>query len=80
VSIKTSSGSFETETTYCDGASSAVFSGLSCLIPVSVLTAAPFSLTAGDVVQAVVEAHNARGWGPASVENAAGAIIVTVPH
>jgi hypothetical protein len=80
VSIKTSSGSFQTETTYCDGASPAVFGVRSCLIPVSVLTAPPFSLSAGDVVQAVVEAHNARGWGPASVENSAGAVIITVPH
>jgi len=80
VSIKTSTGTFQTETTNCDGASTAVFSGLSCLVPVSVLTAAPFSLSAGDVVQAVVEAHNARGWGPASPENTAGAIIITVPH
>lgn len=80
VSIKTSSGTFETETTHCDGSSAPVFFGLSCLVPVSVLTAAPFSLSAGDVVQAVVEAHNARGWGPASPENTAGAIIITVPH
>jgi hypothetical protein len=80
ISIKTSTGTFETETTYCDGSSTAVFAGLSCLVPVSVLTAAPFSLSAGATVQAVVEAHNARGWGPASVENTLGAIIVTVPH
>jgi hypothetical protein len=53
---------------------------LSCLIPVSALTVSPFTLSAGDVVVAKVQAHNGRGWGSLSAPNTAGAVIITVPH
>jgi hypothetical protein len=53
---------------------------LKCRIPVSVLTAAPFSLTAGNIVVAQVKAYNARGWSTLSTANTAGAVIITVPH
>lgn len=80
VAIRTSAGSFEEDTDYCDASTADVMEEAACRIPVSVLTAAPFSLTAGDLVVVVVQAHNARGWGPLSEENTAGAVIITVPH
>lgn len=67
-------------TSYCDGSTSQVVTEMSCFVPVSVLTADPYSLTAGTTVIAIVRAHNARGWSEYSPENTAGAIIVTVPH
>jgi hypothetical protein len=80
VVIETSDGTYEEEATYCDGSLDAVMDALACLIPVSALTVSPFSLSAGDVVVAKVQAHNGRGWGSLSVENTAGAVIITVPH
>jgi len=52
----------------------------SCLVPVATLVASPFSLSAGDTVVVIIQARNARGWGPLSDENTSGAIIITVPH
>jgi hypothetical protein len=80
VVIQSSTSSFEEETTYCDGSLAAVMDALSCLIPVSALTVSPFTLSAGDIVVAKVQAHNGRGWGSLSDPNTAGAVIITVPH
>jgi hypothetical protein len=80
VVVKTSGGAFERDLTDCDGSTAAIMGVRSCSIPVSALTAAPFSLTAGDLVVAKVQAHNARGWGPYSNENTVGAIVTTVPY
>jgi hypothetical protein len=46
---------------------------------VSTLIASPYSLTAGTLVIAKVQAHNKRGWSDLSDANTAGAIIKTVP-
>jgi hypothetical protein len=78
--IEGSGGVFEEETTYCDGSLEAVIDALACLIPVSALTASPFSLSAGAVVVAKVQAQNGRGWGALSEANTAGGVIITVPH
>ena len=84
VLVKTSTGtdSYEEERTHCAGDSAAIMamSTPACLIPVAVLTAAPFSLSAGATVVARVLAHNARGWGLPSTPNDVGGIITTVPH
>jgi hypothetical protein len=84
VLVKTSTGSdsYEEERTHCAGDSAAIMamSEPACLIPVAVLTAAPFSLSAGATVVARVLAHNARGWGLPSTPNDVGGIITTVPH
>ena len=80
VVLETAGGTFEEESAFCDGSQPAVMDALACLIPVSALTAAPFSLSAGAVVIAKVQARNGRGWGPLSEANSAGAVIITVPH
>jgi len=68
------------DTASCDGSSSAVVSALHCLVPMTSLWAAPFSLAQGAVVRAQVRAHNDRGWSAASSANTAGAGVEVVPH
>ena len=80
VAVQTSTGAFEEEPISCDASSTAIMDEMACRIPVATLVAGTFSLTAGDVVVAKVQAQNARGWGPLSVANTVGAIIITVPH
>jgi hypothetical protein len=60
VQIYCTNGEWST-TSSCDGSSSTVLANLSCTIPQTVLKAAPFSLTAGWPVYAVVEATNSYG-------------------
>lgn len=79
VAVKSAGGTFEVDTTNCDASTAAILAELRCRVPVSVLTASPFSLAAGATVVAKVQARNARGWGALSAENTAGAIIITVP-
>jgi hypothetical protein len=74
------SPTFEEEAVNCDASTPEVMAFTRCRIPVLVLRGAQYSLTAGTVVVALVQAHNARGWGPLSAENTAGAIITTVPE
>jgi hypothetical protein len=45
----------------------------------STLTAAPFNLQFGDLVQVIVSAHNINGYSVASVVNTAGATIRRKP-
>ena len=80
VVLQTAGATFEEAASFCDASQAAVMDALACLIPVSALTAAPFSLSAGAYVIAKVQAHNGRGWGPLSDANAGGAVIITVPH
>ncbi len=46
------------QTTYCDGTDATIKSNLFCEIPMSVLTASPYSLAQGTKIQATVEALN----------------------
>ena len=78
--IADSTGAFVEDTASCDGSTSAVVSGLQCLIPMTSLWAAPFSLPQGATVQAQILAHNDRGWSGASTANSAGAEVEVVPH
>ena len=80
VVLQASGGTFEEEASFCDGSQQSVMDTLACLIPVSALTESPFSLSAGAIVIARVQAHNGRGWGPLSEANTGGAVIITVPH
>ena len=79
IEIQDSSGVWRTETTDCAGNSSAVFLAGSCIIPMSVLTSAPFSLTLGTLVQVTASAINAYGQSTPSAVNTVGATISTVP-
>lgn len=63
----------------CDGSDSAVVAALQCQIPMLTLTAAPYSYTLADLIVVRVSAYNAKGWGPTSTDNAAGALATAVP-
>jgi hypothetical protein len=80
VAVESAAGPYYSDLASCDGSSAAVRAELRCRIPVSTLTAAPFALTSGATVVAIVQARNARGWGPYSAPNTVGAVISTVPH
>lgn len=79
VTIGQSDLTFSQEMTYCDGSKPAIKENRICTIPLSVLTAAPFSLTLGDSVYAKVVAINHYGD---SVESDAanGATVLLVPN
>ena len=66
------------ELTYCDGSVYVIFTNTACTIPLSVLTAAPYSLTMGMSVKLRVVAYNAYGDSVASPIGY-GALIVYVP-
>jgi hypothetical protein len=83
--VKGSDGLFYEETATCsgmDGGSqqAAILSALSCSISMASLITAPFSLTEGTLIVAVVESVNMIGSSAASPENAAGALVQVVPH
>jgi hypothetical protein len=61
ISIETFSGTYQQDTTNCNGANETVISNRSCSIPVSVLRASPFSLSTGASVKAKIIAINAIG-------------------
>jgi hypothetical protein len=46
---------------YCNGALASIVAATQCSIPLSVLTAAPFSLVLDDSIDFVVRASNAYG-------------------
>jgi hypothetical protein len=64
--------------TSCNGANLAVVSAALCTIPLDTLTAAPFSLSLGDEVNAKFFATNAYGDTAVSPQGN-GAVIVLVP-
>ena len=61
---------FVEDTTYCHGANTVIFTRRYCEVPVSLFSDPSylFKLTAGDLIQAKVVAHNANGWGEFSDE------------
>ena len=78
IEVRSQSGDFYEEYSYCDGSLSAVVSSRQCTIPLLTLQAPPFYLTLGDSVFASVTASNVYGESNASpIGN--GAIIVEVP-
>lgn len=52
--IQKKDGTFYEDLTYCDGSTSQVISDLKCLVPMSVLRAAPYSLLLEDDIVAKV--------------------------
>jgi large repetitive protein len=69
------SGAWSAETTHCTGNPTAT----TCTVPMSVLTAAPYSLTQGALVAARVTATNSYGPGQASSANTVGADVRVAP-
>jgi hypothetical protein len=63
----------------CNGADSSIVAALQCDIPLTVLTASPFSLVLGDLVRATVAAGNSQGFGTASQVNIEGGSVQTEP-
>lgn len=80
VYIANATGHFLKEAVYCDGFTNAVVrQSAYCLVPMSVLTAAPYSLPRGAPVLAKVQAHNAYGYGDLSPQSAAGGVLAQTP-
>jgi hypothetical protein len=80
VYIAKSDGVFVQETVYCNGfVSAAVLADSYCLVPMSTLIAAPYSLTRGTIIRAKVKAHNEYGDSLESAANSAGEKIQTGP-
>jgi hypothetical protein len=50
-----------------------------CEIPMQVLTSSPYSLSAGSLIEAKVQAFNANGWSSLSTDSTGAAIVQTVP-
>lgn len=61
--------------TLCDGSQATVVSSRKCLIPMSALLVAPYSLIRGDTIYAKVSATNSRGESIDSAENTAGLTV-----
>lgn len=78
VTIQTSTGSFLTELTNCDGAKTDIVAATQCEIPLTTLITAPFNLARGDSVNVKILATNAYGSSSYSAVGS-GAIIVLVP-
>ncbi len=78
ITIQQSDGTFSADTANCDGSQAATLSSRLCTIPLSVLTALPYSLALGAAVNAKVVAYNAYGFSSTSAVGS-GAIIQLVP-
>ena len=61
VYIQKSDNTFVTELVNCDGSQTQIKTTTECTIPLSILTAAPFSLTLGSEINAKLTAYNAYG-------------------
>jgi hypothetical protein len=69
---------YSTELTNCNGNNNGIVSAASCLVPISVLRAAPFNLVWGASVSAKVSATNSAGQSLVSSAGN-GAVILTTP-
>jgi hypothetical protein len=67
------------DTTHCDGSSSTVMSAMSCIIPMTTLTSAPYGYLFDQLIVVRASAFNARGFGSTSTPNSSGARIRSVP-
>lgn len=74
ISVAGASGALQVDTSLCDGSSASVISDLYCIIPMSSLTSAPYSLAVDSLLEFAVRARNARGWSPLSARNTAGVL------
>ena len=78
--IMTSDGvTFSQELTYCNGADASIVSSRSCLVPLTTLRDAPFSLEYPDLIVAKVRSRNINGWSVFSEVNTDGAHFYTEP-
>jgi hypothetical protein len=76
--VRKSDLTYSTETMNCDGSKTTIISSTRCTIPLNTLTAAPFSLSLGNIVFAKVIAYNYYG-DSATSQVGSGAVIVLVP-
>lgn len=79
IEIQDSSSTWRTQTTYCDGNNNVVFFNRYCIIPISTLTNAPFTLALGTLVQVRALALSTYGQSTPSYVNTLGARVRTVP-
>ncbi|CDW74138.1 pa14 multi-domain protein [Stylonychia lemnae] len=70
---------YSTETRYCDGADATTISFSYCFIPINILRDLPFYLKQADLVVAIAQAKNAKGFSILSDPNTSGAYIITEP-
>lgn len=77
--IKKSDNTYYEDLTYCDGSTPAVVTNRYCLVPMSILRAAPYSLAYGNSVIAQVRSHNSRGWSSLSPDSTTVATVATEP-
>jgi len=54
VTIKQANGMFTEQALYCNGSQTSIVQNVKCTVPLSILTAAPYSLTLGQTIQAQV--------------------------
>lgn len=80
IKIKVSGGaSYALQTLYCDGTTYNVWANAQCTIPMSVFTAAPFSLSANAPILATVEALNGVGYSTVSIDSTTYALVKVAP-
>ena len=70
---------FTSDSTNCDGSSTAIVSLKYCFVPMSALRASPFLLNFQDLIEVKVRAQNSVGWSSYSPLNVAGAQVQTEP-
>jgi hypothetical protein len=63
ITIRQAEGAYSEELTYCDGTDTTIVAQAFCIVPGSVLRAAPYSLTFDTLVQAKLIACNLNGCG-----------------
>jgi hypothetical protein len=80
IQIRQSDGLTFTETVECDGSNTLVVSSRSCLVNLSTLRAAPYSLAFDDYIVASIASMNSFGWSIYSQPNTGGAKIWTEPQ
>ena len=78
--IETSTRTFIEQTTYCNARSDpAVITNQYCVLPMDILTSAPFNLIQGNIVVATISAANILGQSQFSMLNSEGADIRVAP-
>lgn len=73
VEIKSSAGTWVTDSSNCDGSSTTVIDSQTCTIPMSTLTSGSFSLSFDTLIEVRVSATNAIGTSSTSTVNTSGA-------
>lgn len=70
---------FIEDTVDCDGSQLQIIANMYCDIPMTVLRAAPYSLTKGMLIKVIGRAYNLYEWGQFSQVNVEGATLETEP-